>query len=108
MNEILTITCVPTDRERESKPKRKEEKTEMVRIRRFNPGLVFRMVFGSNCESPASDDPESSCGGSEGSEISPIAELNGSSAGLLGQLKLIHRSLAEDHLFFTFGRQLLE
>lgn len=48
----------------------------MVRIRRLNPGLVFRMVLGSkaNCESPASDDPESSCGGFEGSEISAIAE----------------------------------
>ena len=102
VNEILTITCVPIDRERESvRPKRKEEKTEIVRIRRLNPGLVFRMVLGSNCESPASDDPESSCGGFEGSEISAIAESNGSWAGLPRQLKLMHRSLAEDHLIST-------
>lgn len=79
----------------------------MVRIRRLNPGLVFRMVLGSkaNCESPASDDPESSCGGFEGSEISAIAESDGSSGSLRGQLKLIHKKLCPKSPIFDYGRQ---
>lgn len=85
-------------RERESKPKRKEEKTEMVRIRRLNPGLVFRMVLESKagCNSPESDDPQSSCAGSEGSEISAIVESDGSSGGF--REYPIHRSCS---LYFS-------
>lgn len=47
----------------------------MVRIRRLKPGLVFRMVLGSKADC--------SSGGFEGSEISAIAESDGSSGGFV-------------------------
>lgn len=69
-------------------PMRKEKKTVRVRNRRFNPGLVLRMVLGS--KSDASSDIV--LGGSEeevsASEISAMVEsLVAPSTGITSQCK---------------------
>ena len=83
----------------------------MVRIRRLKPGLVFRMVLGSkaDCSSRASGNPEWTSGGFEGSEISAIAESDGSS-GVQWGTQFIEALLLEINYFrsiftlnFNFG-----